>query len=418
MTRVALYARYSSDNQSPASIEDQLRLCRQHAERQGWTVVDSYSDRAMSGASLLRPGIQDLMADAQRNRFEIVLAEALDRLSRDQEDIAGLYKRLSFAGIGMVTVSEGEIGELHIGLKGTMNALFLRDLAQKIRRGQTGRALAGSSPGGLSYGYDVVREFDPKGEPIRGKRRVNESQAPVIRRIFADYVAGISPRKIAATLNQEGGPSPFGGFWNASTINGSRSRKNGILYNEAYIGLLIYNRTRFDKDPDTGKRLSRLRPQADWVVTEAPHLRIVPDELWDAAQARKTRSAGQPAHQLRRPKHLFSGLVFCGCCGAAFTIKSKDQLACAAHREKGTCDNGRTIRMAELERRVLAPPSRTTCSARKPCKPSWRNITRNASGCGGTATGAAPTSPPVSPSSAVRSKISSTPSPMAWPPVR
>ena len=62
--RVALYARFSSDLQSAASIEDQLRVCREHAERQGWRVVDSYTDRAISGASLLRPGIQELMADA------------------------------------------------------------------------------------------------------------------------------------------------------------------------------------------------------------------------------------------------------------------------------------------------------------------------------------------------------------------
>ena len=99
MSRAVLYARYSSDSQRDASIEDQLRLCRLHAERQGWTVSDSYTDRAISGASLLRPGIQELIQDAGRDRFDIVLAEAMDRLSRDQEDIAGLFKRLSFAGV-------------------------------------------------------------------------------------------------------------------------------------------------------------------------------------------------------------------------------------------------------------------------------------------------------------------------------
>ena len=116
MTRVALYARYSSDNQRDASIEDQLRLCRLHAERQGWSVVDSYHDRAVSGASLIRPGIQALMSDATRCRFEIVLAEALDRISRDQEDVAGVFKRMAFAGVKLVTLSEGEIGHLHVGL--------------------------------------------------------------------------------------------------------------------------------------------------------------------------------------------------------------------------------------------------------------------------------------------------------------
>ena len=133
MSRAVLYARYSSDSQRDASIEDQLRLCRLHAERQGWTVVDSYSDRAISGASLLGPGIQELIQDAGRGRFDIVLAEARDRLSRDQKDIAGLFKRLTFAGVRIVTLSEGDVSHLHVGLKGTMNALFLKDLADKTR---------------------------------------------------------------------------------------------------------------------------------------------------------------------------------------------------------------------------------------------------------------------------------------------
>jgi len=127
--KVALYARYSSDNQRDASIEDQLRLCRLHAAA-GWTVVDSYTDRAISGASLAAPGIQGLIQDAMRGRFAVVLAEAMDRLSRDQEDIAGFFKRMAFAGVRIVPFSEGDVTHLHVGLKGTMNALFLKDLGR------------------------------------------------------------------------------------------------------------------------------------------------------------------------------------------------------------------------------------------------------------------------------------------------
>ena len=136
--KVALYARYSSDNQRDASIADQFRVCRAYVQKQGWQIVEEYSDQAISGASLLRPGIQSLIADGLRGRFEIVLAEAMDRLSRDQEDIAGLFKRFAFANVRMVTLSEGEVTHLHVGLKGTMNALFLKDLADKVRRGFTG----------------------------------------------------------------------------------------------------------------------------------------------------------------------------------------------------------------------------------------------------------------------------------------
>lgn len=355
MTRVALYARYSSDNQREASIEDQLRLCREHSVKERWTVVGTYADAAISGASIVRrPDIQRLLSDAQSGQFEIVLAEALDRLSRDQEDVAGLFKRLRFAGVNLVTLSEGTVDELHVGLKGTMNALFLRDLAVKIRRGQGGRILKGYAAGGLSYGYRVVKKFDESGEPIRGLREIDEHQAQVVRRIFQEFAVGRSARAIAADLNKEGIPSPFGGAWGASTINGNLKRRSGFLYNEIYIGLLVFNRIKMVKDPETGKRISRPNPPETWQVMEVSHLRIVDDALWEAAQARKKLYGGAKLHHRRRPKHMFSGLVRCGCCGASYTVKNQDQLACAAHREKGTCTNSRTIRVGDLEKRVLA----------------------------------------------------------------
>ena len=125
--RVALYARYSSDQQRAASIEDQLRNCREFVARKDWTVVVDYKDAAISGASLKRPGIESLMRDAAAKQFDVVVAEALDRFSRDQEDIAHLSKQLKFHRVQIVTTSEGEITPLHIGLKGTMNALYLED---------------------------------------------------------------------------------------------------------------------------------------------------------------------------------------------------------------------------------------------------------------------------------------------------
>lgn len=214
MTRVALYARYSSDNQSAASIEDQLRICREHAGREGWTVAACYHDAAISGASMvLRPAIQTLLADARCGRFDVVLAEALDRVSRDQADVATLFKHLRFAGLRLVTLAEGDISELHVGLKGTMNALFLKDLAAKTHRGLRGRVEKGKAGGGLCYGYDVVKRLGGDGEPVRGERTVNEAQAAVVRRVFRvfrDFAAGVSPRTIARRLNDEGVPGPDG----------------------------------------------------------------------------------------------------------------------------------------------------------------------------------------------------------------
>ena len=74
--KVAIYARYSSDNQRDASIADQLRICREFAARQGWTVVQEFTDHAISGATLLRSGFQALMRDALNRRFDVVLAES------------------------------------------------------------------------------------------------------------------------------------------------------------------------------------------------------------------------------------------------------------------------------------------------------------------------------------------------------
>src|SRR5262245_19426280 len=169
MIRAVIYARYSSENQRDASIEDQIRQCRARIEREGWQIAEIYCDHAISGATTLRPGYQNMIADARAGRFEVLVAEALDRLSRDQENIAGLFKQLSFAGARLITLSEGEVGELHVGLKGTMNALFLKDLAQKTRRGLEGRVRQGKSGGGLCFGYDVVRKFDASGEAVRGE---------------------------------------------------------------------------------------------------------------------------------------------------------------------------------------------------------------------------------------------------------
>ena len=104
--RAVIYARYSSDLSRDASIDDQLRLCRAHADRQGWTVARSFEDRAISGASAIRRGYQAMLEAVQSGTVDIVLAEALDRLSRDQEDIAALFKRLRFLGVKLVTVGE------------------------------------------------------------------------------------------------------------------------------------------------------------------------------------------------------------------------------------------------------------------------------------------------------------------------
>ncbi|MBO1329601.1 recombinase family protein, partial [Acetobacter suratthaniensis] len=368
MIRVALYARYSSDNQRAASIDDQFRICRAHAKREKWKVVDTYHDAAISGASMiLRPGIQTLLQDARRGHFSIVLAEALDRISRDQADVATLFKHLKFAGVTIVTLSEGEISELHVGLKGTMNALFLKDLAAKTHRGLQGRVEAGKSGGGLCYGYKVVRQFDAHGEPIRGDREIEPAEAAVVKRVFRDFAAGVSPRLIARTLNDEGVPGPQGNPWVDTTIRGHVQRGTGLINNELYIGRLVWNRLRYMKNPSTGRRVSRMNPESEWIIKDVPELRIIDDDLWQAVRRKQAEIAAKYANVItavrksavnrlngtHRPKALFSGMVFCGVCGGTYSLRQKDRFACSNRIARRGCTTTVTVGREELEERVL-----------------------------------------------------------------
>ncbi len=359
MTRIAIYARYSSDQQREASIEDQITICRERAEAEGWQVGECYTDHATSGASLMRPGIQKLIEDGLAGKFDIILTEALDRLSRDQEDIAGIYKRMRFADVKIITLSEGLISDLHIGLKGTMNALFLKDLADKTRRGLRGRVQAGKSGGGNSYGYDVVRKINEDGTPQRGDRTINKVQAKMVRRIFNEYAGGKSPRAIAKQLNAENIAGPSGKGWGPSTIHGNRQRGTGILNNELYIGKLVWNRLRYIKDPETGKRVSRLNPESEWITKDVPDLRIIDDELWQATKDRQEENkANWDTSKLgfwdrKRPRYLFSGLMKCGVCGGSIVNINSERVGCANARNKGTCDCRQTLRREALEATVL-----------------------------------------------------------------
>jgi site-specific DNA recombinase len=120
--RVVIYARYSSDQPRATSIDDQIRLCKEKIAREGWTLAQVYRDAAISGATALRPGYQAMLEGAREAAFDVVVAEVLDRLSRDQEDIAALFKRLQFAGVRLITLGEGEIPQGPGGQDSTQSA--------------------------------------------------------------------------------------------------------------------------------------------------------------------------------------------------------------------------------------------------------------------------------------------------------
>ena len=248
-------------------------------------------------------------------------------------------------------------------LNGTIEA-FLKDLAQKTRRGLEGRVRNGRSAGGLCYGYAVAPgAIGRDGAPERGGRRVVAEEAAVVRRVFAEFAGGSSPKAIARRLNREGVPGPSGKAWGPSTIHGNPARGTGLLNNELYAGRLVWNRQRFVKDPMTGKRLARPNPPDAWVVEEVPGLRIVDDALWARVKARQGELDADPKlrkaratrfWERRRAKHLLTGLLVCGGCGHVYTSVGRDYLACVGARTLGTCDHRRGLRRAAAEEAVLA----------------------------------------------------------------
>jgi DNA invertase Pin-like site-specific DNA recombinase len=358
--RVAVYARYSTENQRAASITDQVEICRRYAERQGWTVAEVYDDAAISGASSRRPGFQRLLADAEAGRIDVVICEAIDRLGRKLADVADFHDRLTFARVQIHAVSSGigAVTPMHIGIMGTMAQMQLSDLRDKVWRGQLGRARAGRAPGGLAYGYEVVPPAP--GAKEAGERRIAPHEAAVVRRIFSAYAAGNSPRKIAAMLNAEQIPGPGGRPWIDTTIRGQVDRGTGLLNNSVYAGKLIWNRCSYVKDPRTGRRVSRVNPDDAREETPVPELRIVDDHLWGQVKARQAEvrlemrdAAGNALNKAHRAQFLLSGLLRCGSCGGPYTVMARDRYGCATRRGKSTCTNKVMISPAAIETRVL-----------------------------------------------------------------
>jgi site-specific DNA recombinase len=145
----------------------------------------------------------------------------------------------------------------------------------------------------------------------------------------------------------------------AASRQGNRARGSGLLSNALYDGRLVWNKVTMRKDPQTGKRVSRVNPESEWQTTSVQHMRIVDAETFSAAQSRLTERGHlrTPAAR-RKPRHLLSGLLRCGCCGGALVAKDRDakgrRIYCSRMREGGACSNGRAFYLNDIERRVLA----------------------------------------------------------------
>ena len=356
--RAAIYARYSTDKQNPASCEDQAVDCQAIVKLLGGIVVGTYADPDISGYRRDRSGLLQMLDDVSKGLIDIVICEAVDRIARDAEDISWLGKKFRFHRVRFHTGTEGEIDEIKLAVASLVGSMFLTNHRTKTVRGMKGNILAGRVAGGRTYGYRKRCIEDGSGRGINGHLDIEPGEALVVQRIFREFASGLSSIAIAAALNRDGIASPRGGEWNASTIRGDRKKLVGILNNPLYSGVLVWNRREWRRDPDSEKRERRyrLRPKEEWLSVDLPDLRIVDASLVEAVEQeleRRSLPPGKVVPSAGRSKHLLSGLIKCGTCGANFTISGKNYYRCSHQRERGTCTNRLSVRLNEVEGTVL-----------------------------------------------------------------
>ena len=370
--RCAAYARYSSDLQSPRSIEDQLRICREYAQSRGFTFLEEhvYVDEALSGVGADRPGLGRLLdaALSSARPFDIILLDDSSRLARNTKDALTFFERLNFAGIRLIAVSQGidsdnEQTHVLVTVHGMVDSLYVKELAKKTHRGLEGLMLRGQHTGGRCFGYDSVPVPGTTGKQLV----INENEAMVVRRIYEMSADGQSLKTIAKTLNRECVPPPRPragkryATWCPTCIR-------AMLRRDLYAGKAVWNSSRFVKVPGTNKRVRRARPQSEWRTVPHPELQIVRDDLWQRVKERQEKllaSYGGAKHKGLQPRsatspYLLSGILKCGLCGANLVIVTGfssygnyPKYGCSQHFNRGACSNSVMVRRDWVEERLL-----------------------------------------------------------------
>lgn len=337
--RAILYARFSTDMQDEQSIVDQFRVCRAHAESRDWKVAAEFSDEGISGAALgNRPGAQKALATVQQG--DVLLVMDLTRLCRSQ-DLAPLASRLKYRGVRLIGVqdgfdSEAETAGMQAGLSGIMSEEFRKMVARRTYSALQMRALDGRATGGKAY-----------------------DNKEVVQEIFGRFAAGETMKAIASDLNSRGIPSP-GASWKPRCNSRGKwlvSTLHAILHNEKYIGREVWNKSQWVKDPDSGRRVRRERPQSEWVVRECEAM--IDMGTWNLVHKRLASRDRRPGRGGGRNNYLLSGLLDCGVCGSKLIIAGGGQrrYLCNANKAGGehACSNSTSFPRLTAEAIILGP---------------------------------------------------------------
>lgn len=344
------YSRFSTDRQDAGSIDDQERLCLEFAQAHGWSVIERYADEGISGASMgNRPAFLRMRTDAMAGKFDVLLIADTTRLARSQE-LAPLIDRFRFQGVRVVGVqdsfdSAAGTADMQAGLSGIMSVEFRKMIRARTHTALQTRAQAQRPTGGKLYG-------------LASDGTLIEPEAAIVREIFDKAAAGTSCRTIAAGLNARGVPSPGAGWKRTERRRGGwmGSAIRAMLLNPRYTGLTIWNRTQWVKDPDSGRRICRERPKADWISHHDETRRVVTDELWKAVQRRlKPMPDDVRLKAGGKARFLLSGLLRCDVCGAHYVMGDARAYVCSSFVNGAACANGLRVRRDHAETVLLHP---------------------------------------------------------------
>ena len=323
----ALYIRLSKEDESEGpsqSVQNQESLLREFVQQHQLSVYDTYIDDGWSGTSFDRPAFQRMTADIEAKKVNMVITKDLSRLGRDYI-LTGHYMERYFPEhrVRYISLLDG----IDTGVDSTanditpfraiMNDMYAKDISKKIKSVKRDKQRKGQFIGGKPvYGYKM--------HPTeKNKIVIDEEVAPIVRRIFALALSGMSCRNIATLLNQEGVPTPatyahlpvakpgpYTGLWSSERIS-------DMLQNETYIGNMVQGRS--VKISYKSKKCLKQDP-ANWVVVEGTH-----DPLVDRETFQKVRMLVNSRRHTRSRTYdfLLKGLIFCHECGYPLAVLNR-----------------------------------------------------------------------------------------------
>lgn len=342
MARVAAYLRRSTEGEEDKnySLQSQLKDIAAWAEREGHEHVATFSDPGGRSYSLDRPALQDLFQAAKRREFDMVAVWRYDRFSRDEEQAIIAVHMLKQSGVKVVSISQpipdGPLGTVMLSLHNFADAQELQGIRERVARGKLERIRSGKLPTMAlpKYGYQFAGEKKEKYEP-------HPLTAPVVVRIFNDFVGGRTIRSIASALTKEGVPTPSevlareGHSYKKGTVTPMwrPSTVHKILKDKAYIGQMEGNATVTVRvtvtNPITGEeRQIRRQIARPWSTGErvlfGPEVcpPLVNESIFEQAQEQMTLNRERSSRHTKHPEEVLlrAGIGVCGYCGRPLTI--------------------------------------------------------------------------------------------------